>query len=97
MAANEEDEVSRAGRGDMLVAGMPGFAAGMVAGVLLGAGIALLLAPDRGSRTRRRLSRRLQRLRENASAGLDQAGTRSRRQLQRQRRRLQARIDRVMD
>ncbi|MDQ3426269.1 MAG: YtxH domain-containing protein, partial [Gemmatimonadota bacterium] len=83
MEASEEDEVTTAGRGDMLVAGVPGFAAGMVAGVLLGAGLALLLAPNRGSRTRRRLSRRLQRLRENAAEGLDRAGTRSRRQLQR--------------
>ena len=36
-----------------------GFAAGLLLGAVLGAGIALLLTSDRGSRTRRELTRRL--------------------------------------
>ena len=38
--------------------GLGRFAAGLICGVVLGAGLALLLAPERGVRTRRRLRRR---------------------------------------
>jgi gas vesicle protein len=65
--------------------GMGGFAAGVVFGALLGAGIALLLAPERGDTTRRRLSRRLTRLREEAAEGLERAGAQTRREVLRRR------------
>ena len=74
-----------------------GFAAGLVVGVLLGAGIALLFAPDRGSRTRSHLSRRLRRLREEAGEELERAGGRTRRDLQRRRRQLQAQLERAAE
>jgi gas vesicle protein len=74
-----------------------GFAAGLVVGVLLGAGIALLYAPDRGSRTRSNLSRRLRRLRDEAGAELERVGGRTRRDLQRHRRELQDRLERAAE
>jgi gas vesicle protein len=74
-----------------------GFAAGLVVGALLGAGIALLFAPDRGSRTRSHLSRRLHRLREQASDELDRVGSRTRRDLQRRRRELEDRLERAAE
>ena len=46
------DDGSDGGRGGR---GVGGFAAGMMFGALIGAGIALLLAPESGERTRRRL------------------------------------------
>jgi gas vesicle protein len=64
------------------------FAAGLVVGALLGAGLALLLAPDRGSRTRRSLSRRLRRLREEAGGRRRQLGQRLERAADRVRDRL---------
>lgn len=73
----------------------PGFAAGLVLGAILGAGLALLFAPDRGDRTRRRLTRRLRQLRENAGKGIDHAGGRTRRELLRRRRQIEAQLDRV--
>jgi gas vesicle protein len=48
-----------------------GFAAGLLLGAVLGAGIALLLAPDRGSRTRRELTRRLRRRRPGLRGRLE--------------------------
>jgi len=75
---DDQDEV--AGRG------IGGFAAGVVFGALLGAGIALMLAPDRGDKTRRRLRRRLERLREEATDGLE-----------RRRRRAEAGLGRAVD
>jgi len=68
--------------------GTGAFAAGVVFGAFLGAAIALMFAPEKGDRTRRRLRKRLQRLREDASDGLERAGERTRRDLSRRRRRL---------
>ena len=62
---------------------------------LLGAGLALLFAPERGETTRRQLRRRLARLREEAETGLERAGKRTRRELQRRRRRLEAGLERA--
>jgi ElaB/YqjD/DUF883 family membrane-anchored ribosome-binding protein len=76
---------------------MAGFAMGVVFGALLGAGIALLYAPDRGEKTRKQLRRRLQRLREEAEVGLDKAGDRTRKEVERSRRRLEAGLDRAAD
>ena len=91
-----QDETGGEGTGAASRAGHPavgGFAAGLVVGVLLGAGIALLYAPDRGSRTRSALSRRLRRLREEAAEELERAGGRTRRDLRRRRERLQERLE----
>jgi len=71
-----------------------GFAAGIVIGVVLGAGLALLFAPERGETTRRQLRRRLARLREDAEAGLERAGKRTRRELARRRRQIEDGLER---
>lgn len=44
--------------------GRRNFFAGLALGALLGAGVALLFAPDRGVNTRKRLGRQLRRLRD---------------------------------
>ena len=77
--------------------GLAGFAMGVVFGALLGAGFALLYAPDRGDKTRRELKRRLTRLREDAEDGIERVGDRARRELVRRRRRLEEGIDRAAD
>jgi len=74
-----------------------GFAAGVLFGAVLGVGIGLLLAPERGATTRRRLGRRLERLREDAGEGLERAGKRTRKELARRRRELEARLERARD
>jgi len=77
--------------------GLSGFAAGVLFGAVLGAGLALLLAPQRRDSTRRRLRKRLARLRERAEEGLDRAGKRSRRELARRRRRMAEALERVRE
>jgi gas vesicle protein len=71
--------------GDENGRGLGGFAAGVIFGAMLGAGIALMFAPERGDTTRRRLSRRLTRLREDTAEGLERAGARTRREVLRRR------------
>ncbi len=65
--------------------GIGAFAAGVVFGAMLGAGMALMFAPERGDKARRRLRRRLERLREDTAEGLERAGARTRRELARRR------------
>jgi gas vesicle protein len=65
--------------------------------VFLGAGIALLFAPDRGNRTRDRMRRRIRSLREDALESIDQAGTRTRGELRRRQRRLRAELKRIRE
>src|SRR2546430_426984 len=48
-----------------------GFVAGLVLGALVGAGVALLVAPDRGSVTRKRLKRFVRRVRSDTKDRLD--------------------------
>ena len=55
------------------------FAAGLILGALVGAGLALLLAPQSGADTRRGLSRRARRLAEDARDRYDEARLRVRR------------------
>jgi gas vesicle protein len=74
-----------------------GFAAGVVFGAFLGAGLALLFAPDRGDKTRSRLRRRLRHLREQAREGMDRAGSRTREDLIRRRRLIKAQLDRAAE
>jgi len=97
MADDESEVDAMTRRADDSGRGIGGFAAGVVFGALLGAGIALMFAPDRGDVTRRHLRRRLQRLREDAADGLERAGDRARRDLARGRRHLEDGVERAAD
>ena len=77
--------------------GRAGFVAGLLFGVFLGAGLALVLAPDRGENTRRRLRRRMGMLREGALESLDEAGSRTRKELHRRKKRLRAELERIRE
>lgn len=48
------------------------FVAGMVCGALIGAGVALLMAPESGKRTRKRIGRAADDLRESAADRWDE-------------------------
>ena len=74
--------------------GLGGFAAGLLVGAVLGVGLGILFAPDRGNATRRRLRKRLARLRDRAEEGLETAGKRTRKELARRRRRIEEALDR---
>ena len=77
--------------------GPGGFAAGLLLGIVLGAGVALLFAPEQGQKTRGRLRRRMQSLGEDAREGIDRAGARTRKELLRRKRRLRAELERVSE
>jgi gas vesicle protein len=77
--------------------GPGGFAAGFLFGVVLGAAIALLFAPERGEKTRGRLRKRMRSLSEDARQGIDRAGTRTRKELLRRKRRLREELERVTE
>jgi hypothetical protein len=81
--ADEEgdDEEPAGGRG-------LGFLAGVVLGVLLGAGTALLLAPERGDIVRRRIGRRVRRFRHDAEEKVGELRDDAEHELRRARRRL---------
>jgi len=55
------------------------FAAGLILGALVGAGLALLLAPQSGAETRRELGRRARRLADETRDRYDEAKRRLRR------------------
>ena len=74
-----------------------GFAAGVLIGAVLGIGLGMLFAPERGDATRRRLRKRLARLRERAGDGLESAGKRTRKELARRRQRLEEALERVRE
>jgi gas vesicle protein len=74
-----------------------GFSAGIILGVMIGAGIALLFAPEPGRKTRSRLRKRVRSLGEDALDGLDRAGSRTRKELLRRKRRLRAELERVRE
>jgi gas vesicle protein len=84
MAGSERDDEVMADEGEEGPRGLGRFGAGLVCGLLLGAGLALLFAPERGDRTRRRLRHRLERLREGTAEGISRADS-LRRELQRRR------------
>ena len=74
-----------------------GFIAGVLFGAFLGAGLALLFAPDRGEKTRGRLRRRMKSLSEDAREGIDRAGSRTREELRRRQRRIRAELERARE
>ena len=65
--------------------GVAGFVTGLLIGALVGAGVALLFAPARGDRLRRRLGRGARHLRDRARDELDHAARRARREIARRR------------
>jgi gas vesicle protein len=71
--------------------------AGILFGAFLGAGFALLFAPERGDKTRGRLRRRIRSLREDAREGIDRAGSRTREELRRRQRRIRAELERARE
>lgn len=68
------------------------FLAGFALGALLGAGAALLLAPERGQVVRRRMRQRFDHLRDDAADRLSDWRDDATRELRRQRRRLKKRL-----
>jgi hypothetical protein len=64
------------------------FLAGLVLGALLGAGAALLFAPERGSVTRRRLRRRLRDVQRDTADKVGELRHRAEREVRRGRRRI---------
>lgn len=68
--------------------GVVGFIGGLLLGAVIGAGIALLVAPERGAVTRRRLRQRVEDLREEARDQLDDLRDEAGEKLRRGRRRL---------
>jgi hypothetical protein len=68
--------------------GMLGFVGGLVLGALVGAGIALLVAPGRGRTLRRKLARRIRHAGEEIRDDLDGLKDAAERRLARRRRRL---------
>jgi len=89
--AESKLEISEAGHG------RAGFMAGIVFGAFLGAGIALLFAPDRGGNTRRRLRKRMRALHSDAIDSLDRAGSRTGKELNRRKRRLKLELERLRE
>lgn len=69
--------------------GAVGFVGGLVLGTLIGAGIALLVAPARGAVTRRRIKRIVQDIKEQTRDKFDDA----REELAHQRRNVERRLD----
>ena len=74
-----------------------GFLTGLIFGAFLGAGIALILATERGGKSRKRFSRRMRTLREGAMDSFDEAGSRTRKELQRRQRRIRAELERIRE
>lgn len=66
--------------------GIAGFIGGLMLGAMLGAGIALLIAPERGDVTRRRLRNRFQDVAEDARDQFDDWRDSAERELRRGRR-----------
>jgi gas vesicle protein len=77
--------------------GSAGFLAGIVFGAFLGAGLALLFAPEKGEKTRGRLRKRMRSLQEDALEGIDRAGTRTRKELRRRQQNLREELDRARE
>ena len=94
----DEDDVEDDGLEEVVVRrrapGIGLFAAGIVLGALLGAGIAVLAAPARGEVTRRRVRRRFNNLQDDARDRFDELRDDAKRGLSRQRSRIRRRARR---
>ena len=77
--------------------GRAGFLAGIVFGAFLGAGLALLFAPERGGDMRKRLRGRMRELQSDAIDSLDRAGSRTSKELSRRKRRLKLELERLRE
>ncbi|UCD25509.1 MAG: YtxH domain-containing protein [Gemmatimonadota bacterium] len=75
--------------------GLRGFALGLVVGGLVGAGVALLMAPERGEVVRKRITKGIRDIHEDARDQLEDWSGDARREVGRQRRRLRRRLRRV--
>ena len=75
--------------------GLRGFAMGLVVGGLIGAGVALLMAPERGEVVRKRITKGIRDIQVDARDQLDDWGGEARREVGKQRRRLKRRLRRV--
>jgi gas vesicle protein len=73
------------------------FLTGLLVGAAVGAGVALLLAPASGEKTRRVLRRRAHSLRRDAAGGWVSAREEARRLLRQKKAALKDRIDQVAD
>jgi hypothetical protein len=67
--------------------GTVGFVSGLILGALIGAGIALLVAPEKGAVTRKRLKRKLRELTDDAMDQAEDWSHRTKRELRHRRRR----------
>lgn len=74
--------------------GTVGFLAGMVIGAFVGAGVALLLAPERGDVTRRRIRSKLRDVSDDARDQIDDWRDGAERELRRRQRQLRKRLKR---
>jgi gas vesicle protein len=74
--------------------GLLGFVGGLVLGALIGAGIALLVAPERGRTLRQKLARRIRSAGHELRDDLDDLKDVAARRLARRRRRLRRRLGR---
>lgn len=72
-----------------------GFVVGVLCGAFLGAGFALLFAPERGEKTRGKLRHRIRSLRDDAREGIDRVGSRTVKELKRRERRVRAELARA--
>ena len=68
--------------------GARNFAIGLAVGALLGAGVALLFAPDRGVNTRRRLGRRIRQFRDRGGESIEALRDKFSRELKRLKKRV---------
>jgi len=91
---DDGDEVVETTESEGGRSGTLSFMAGMVLGALVGAGVALLMAPDRGSVTRRRLKKFVNRMRHDAKEQVDDWRDDVKAELKRRRRQIREQIER---
>ena len=90
----DDEELDEELDGDVMdrFRGATTFVAGFMVGALLGAGVALLVAPQRGEATRRRIGSRWRNIRDDAADQLGEWKDDARRELRRRRKQLKSRL-----